>query len=288
MSTISKNHIIIDIRRIARLLQHSPSSVEYRRLGRFHIRTVQKKFGVSWQRIVELAGLRYTPRTSSRIPTDQEVRADVFRVVRELNHPPTRREYEASGRFAAETVRRRSGQKRWEDAVASFAGVDREVIKSHQRRGGCYRTTAEWLSRLRELSQKLGHAPTTAEANKSGINANNLRQRVGGNWVTVLNAAGIDLRKRSRQAIALSIETEKFLEDVAKVARRLGRPPTMRDYQKHGCYPSTTARVRLGGWRHVKKTVNERLLDHKSTEFSLGPGFNLRISDGGSEMRDNS
>jgi len=37
---VSKGEIISDIRAVARLLSHSPSSVEYKRLGRFDVRTV--------------------------------------------------------------------------------------------------------------------------------------------------------------------------------------------------------------------------------------------------------
>lgn len=263
---VSESEIITDIRRIARLLRHSPSSVEYTRLGRYNIRTLQRRFGLSWQQIVESAGLRYTPRTFRTIPTTEELRRDVCRVMREIDHPPTRADYEAHGRFGAETLRRRSGERKWEDAVASFTGINREMIKSHQRKGGCYRTTEEWLSRLRELSLKLGHAPTTRESNEGGINAHQLCLRVGGKWEDVLKAAGIDLRSRKKYAASRSAKTEALIEDVVVVSRRQGRSPTIREYEAHGHYSGVAVRGRIGGWRKVKKIVAERLRETKTVE----------------------
>lgn len=257
--SLTESEIKADIRRVARLLNHSPSSVEYRQLGHFNIRTLQRKFDQPWKQIVESVGLRYTPRTSRRIPTTEELRRDVLRVARALCHPPNRFEFQAHGRFDAETVRRRSKKKHWEDAVAWLTGIDREEVKFHQRRGACYRTTEEWLARLRELARELGHAPTTQESNQGGINAHSLRLRVGGSWADVLAAAGIDLKTRSGLSRLRSTTTETLLEDVLRVSRRLGRPAKMREYETHGRYSWTAIRGRLGGWRNVKKQVAESL-----------------------------
>ena len=158
--------------------------------------------------------------------------------------------------------------------MTSLTGVSREEVKSHQRKGGCYRTTEEWLLRLRELSQKLGHAPTTRESNEGGINAHQLCLRVGGRWTDVLEAAGIDLRSRNKYASLRSTVTEALIEDVIAVSQRLGRPPKAWEYKAHGHYFHTMVSRRLGGWRRVKKIVAERLREDKSHEmlqFSTGP-----------------
>src|SRR5262249_5546794 len=160
-------------------------------------------------------------------------------VARLLGHPPARFEYAVHGNFDAETVRRRSGQKNWENAVATISGLNVEQIKSSQARGGCYRTTEEWLTKLRDLSVKLGHAPTTKEANAAGINSHQLYLRVGGKWAEVLTAAKIDLRKRPKRATLLATRTEVLIEDVLRVSRRLGRPAIAREYALQGQYSST-------------------------------------------------
>src|SRR5436305_9637259 len=151
-SRVSKTEINSDIRTVARVLGHSPSSVEYRRLGSYDLRTVQRKFKTSWSQIIDAAGLHYARRTSGRIATTEELKRDLLRVARELDHPPTRGNYQEHGRFDAETVRRRSREQNWGNAVAALTGLDREEIKRQQARGGCYRTTEEWLSRLGSLS----------------------------------------------------------------------------------------------------------------------------------------
>src|SRR2546423_4082012 len=156
---LTKAEIISDLREVARALNHSPSSVEYRRLGSYDLRTVQRKFNISWSQIINAAGLRYSPRTSGRIATTEELKRDLLRVARELDHPPARGDYQTYGRFDAETMRRRSGKRKWEDAVAALTGLDREEIRRQQSKGGCYRTTNEWLAKLQLLFQGLGHGP---------------------------------------------------------------------------------------------------------------------------------
>src|ERR1051325_1844907 len=161
--SLSKSEIGSDIKAVARMLNHSPSSVEYGHFGRYHVRTVQKKFKRRWPEIVESIGLRYQQRTSARIAATEELRRDILRVAQLLGRPPARFEYAEHGNFDAETIRRRSGQKTWENALAAISGLPVEQIKSSQARGGCYRTTEEWLCRLQDLSVRLRHAPTTEE-----------------------------------------------------------------------------------------------------------------------------
>ncbi len=256
---VSKCEIVSDIRRVARLLSHSPSSVEYKRLGRFDVRTVQRKFKVPWNQIINSAGLQYSLRTSGRIASTEELTRDLLRVARELGHPPTRTEYQSHGRFDSETMRRRSNKKHWEDAVAWLTGFDREEIKYAQARGGRYCTTQQWLSKLRSLSLVIGHAPTTGEANKAGINAHELCLRVGGKWIDVLQAAHIDIGNRSKRAVLLSTPIETLIEDVVAVAKRLGRAPKVSEYAACGHHSYLALRGRLGGWRQVKKLVSQKL-----------------------------
>ena len=256
---VSKGEIISDIRAVSRLLSHSPSSVEYKRLGRFDVRTVQRKFKVPWNQIINSAGLQYSLRTSGRIASTEELKRDLLRVARDLSHPPTRTEYQSHGRFDPETMRRRSQKKNWEDAIAWLTGFDREDIKYAQARGGRYCTTQEWLSRLHRLALDLGHAPTTRESNAGGINAHELCKRVGGKWIEVLKAANIDTHTRNKRALLLTTTTETLIEDVVAVAKRLGRTPTVSEYVAHGHYSYLALRGRLGGWRQVKKLVSQKL-----------------------------
>lgn len=147
------------------------------------------------------------------------------------------------------------------NALAALTGINPEEVKHRQQRGGCYRTTRDWLTRLRELSQELGHAPTTRESNEGGINAHQLCLRVGGKWVDVLKAAGIDIRSRNKYAILRSTSTEMMIEDVVYISRRLGHIPTLREYKVHGRYSCRAVKNRLGGWRRVKQAVTTKPLN---------------------------
>src|ERR1041385_5241843 len=98
-SRVSTNEILSDILAIARLLNHSPSSVEYAHFGRYDVRTAQRKFKVPWSEIVNLAGLRYRARTSNRIVTTEELRRDLLCVARQLGHVPTLGQYQRNRSF---------------------------------------------------------------------------------------------------------------------------------------------------------------------------------------------
>lgn len=275
---VSKSQISSDLKTVASLLGHSPSSVEYAQHGRYHVRTVQRKFNQKWPEIINTIGLRYTRRTSGPIVSTEELKRDLKRVAYQLGHPPTRYEYTERGKFDPETMRRRSGERKWEDAVAAIAGFQVEEIKSSQAKGGCYRSTSEWLKKVHALFVELGHAPTTAEANAAGINAHQLCLRVRGRWVDVLAAAKVDLTKRRRHAQLLSTPTESLIADVVRVSHRLGRPAKAKEYESAGHYSSVVLAARLGGWKQTKKIVGESLFGKRPPTASASelPGLTLQ------------
>src|SRR6476659_1746089 len=131
--SISKSEIIADLRRVAQLLNHSPSSVEYKKLGGYHVRTIQRKYQLPWCRIINSAGLRYTHRTSRKIPSTEELKRALLRIAQRLDRPPTRAEYQELGNFGPDTVRRRSRQKNWAEAASVIAGFEVEDVKRSQQ-----------------------------------------------------------------------------------------------------------------------------------------------------------
>lgn len=257
--SLSKRQITADLRAVAGTLGHSPTSVEYARLGRYHVRTVQRRFNQKWPEIINGIGLRYCRRTFGPIVNNEELKKDLKRVANQLGHPPTKGEYAQYGRFDPQVMQRRSGLCKWEEAAAVIGGFQIEEIKLSQARGGIYHTTTQWLKKVRELSLDLGHAPTTAEANAVGINAHQLCMRVGGKWTDVLMAANVDLKRRKPHAQLLATSTEAIIDDVVRVSRRLGRPAKAKEYERSGHYSSVALAGRLGGWKQVKKLVAQRL-----------------------------
>jgi hypothetical protein len=258
---VSTAALVADIRRVARLVGRSPSSVEYARHGLYDLTTVRRRFrGTSWAGIISSLGLRYAARSCARIASTGELRRDLARVAGELGRAPTRGEYERLGRFGAEVVRRRSGKRRWEEAVWAVAGFDPEEVKLAQAaagKGRGYRTTAEWLGKVRALALELGRAPTRGEANAAGVNAHSLCRRVGGGWAEALRRAGVDPARGRPLAALRETPTAEMIEDVRRVAGRLGRAPTMREYAALGRFKPATIASRLGGWKRVKIAIAE-------------------------------
>ena len=191
---VRTQELLEDLRRVARELGHAPSVCEYAQLGRHDVGTLRRRLGGTWRHVVERgAGLRYQPRLSYPIPSDEELRRDLRRVAALVGHPPSYSDYEELGRFNVETVKRRAGQRGWPEAVASLTGAEVEEVRRHQRLRLRYQTRAQWLGRLRRLAGELGRAPTTREAIARGISAARVRERTGVGWAEALREAGVEV-----------------------------------------------------------------------------------------------
>jgi hypothetical protein len=95
----ASNQVLLDdLRRAARdLMRDWVSRDEYDQLGRFHSKTLVKRFG-SWNKALELAGLRV--KKPNNLEKD-DCLADLRRVASQLGKPTvTVREYEQLGRFS--------------------------------------------------------------------------------------------------------------------------------------------------------------------------------------------
>lgn len=175
------------------------------------------------------------PDESARIP-DETLAADVARVVNECGAPPSVAEYTERGAYAATTVADRFGDGSWLDALATL-GYD-----PPPRRG--QRIDRETLvADVRRVADALGRPPTQQEYAEQGRYApRTVARRLGdGSWVDALDRLGYEVAHR---VVDLSADTLRA--DVARVAERVGRPPTVVEYQAHGEYAATTISRRFG------------------------------------------
>lgn len=150
--------------------------------------TVANRFGDGLWRAA-LANLDYDVsdlREPDAIPEDT-LREDVARVVEELGHVPSVREYDDHDEFAAQTIGNRFGAGSWSDALETL-GYSRPqsygpTISAETLRNDVHRVVEE-----------LGTTPTMREYEAVGTySARTIAERLGdGSWVTALQNLGYD------------------------------------------------------------------------------------------------
>jgi hypothetical protein len=104
----------------------------------------------------------------------------------------------------------------------------------------------EIIAVIQKCAEELGHVPSLDELlGATRISKHKLRKNFGP-YVKALEACGLE-----RHGCGYRIGMEKLFLDWAAVTRKLGKTPSMLDYELHGKY-TTKALVRhYGGWTHV-------------------------------------
>jgi hypothetical protein len=104
----------------------------------------------------------------------------------------------------------------------------------------------EIIAAIQKCAEELGHVPSMDELVRIiGISKYMVRRDFGP-YVNALAACGLE-----RHGCGYKIDMHKLFLDWAAVTRKLGKTPSMLDYEMHGKY-TTKALVRhYGGWTHV-------------------------------------
>jgi hypothetical protein len=104
----------------------------------------------------------------------------------------------------------------------------------------------EIIAAIQKCAEELGHVPSMDEVVRTiGISKYMIRRDFGP-YVKALAACGLE-----RHGCGYKIDMHKLFLDWAEVTRKLGKTPSMLDYEMHGKY-TTKALVRnYGGWTHV-------------------------------------
>lgn len=107
-------------------------------------------------------------------------------------------------------------------------------------------TKEEIIAVVLSCTQEIGHAPSVGELiTRTKVSIYGIKKYFG-NYKRLLEACGLE-RGGSGYVVGL----ESLFPDWAGVVRKLGRVPTMMDYQLHGRYSSRPLVRHFGGWPHV-------------------------------------
>ena len=115
----------------------------------------------------------------------------------------------------------------------------------------------EVIEAIKQLAETLGHVPNLKEVLKSKVVSRHALRMTFMTYREALIASGLERPGNYKLPM-----TEIF-SDWATVARKLGRVPTMMDYDTHGKYSCGPLMRRYGGWRHVPVGLLKHAQDHK-------------------------
>jgi hypothetical protein len=199
---ISDNDLITSLRKVAKRIKHTPTTVEYQQQAqgteRHAIGTFTRAFG-SWDEAIAAANL--APLTP--VLTKDLAREDLQRVQKELDKIPLSVEYIKFGRFPVRKVIDLFG-KGWRDVLVNGLWLTHDEARKATNRS--FKTDGELLDELKALINKLGYSPPTTLAVKKKIKVARLLNTFG-SWKDVLKAANASTnpryKRRNRKPIKL-------------------------------------------------------------------------------------
>jgi hypothetical protein len=110
----------------------------------------------------------------------------------------------------------------------------------------------EIIEAIKKCTEELGHAPSVGELlERTKVSIYAIRKNFG-RYRRALEACGME-----RGGSGYTVDLEELFADWAAVVRKLGRVPTMMDYNLHGRYSSRPLLRHFGGWPHVPAGMME-------------------------------
>jgi Homing endonuclease associated repeat len=106
------------------------------------------------------------------------------------------------------------------------------------------------LSTIKQVAEQLGRAPTREELEQLGGIAPPVVRRVFVRHTSAMRAAGLEPAPTGPPQ---RISNEQLLEDWGRVARRLGKAPTQKEYQIEGQHSDKLMADRFGRWSAVRE-----------------------------------
>ena len=235
----SIDELLVELRRVADQLGHSPSLADFREHGDIAVTTYYDRFG-SWNEAIAAAG--YDPNDPQTKIPDEDLLAEFDRLAAEIGEPPSAAQMNEHGEYWASTYKNRFGS--WNDALAA-AGFDEESQ-------GADISEATLFAEIDRLADEIGQPPTFTEMQSMGKYSPGTYHRRFGSWNAALEAAGYEPASPGKTA-----SDEDLLAEIERLADELGSAPTAREMDDVGRYASATYQRRFGSWSAAVDTALE-------------------------------
>lgn len=181
------------------------------------------------------------------------------RLADDLGQTPTAMNVKELTDHSTTTYRRRFGT--W-NAALERAGL--EPTKHHGV------SDDRLLDDLRSFAVRLGRAPTTTEMNADGPWSAGTYQNHFGTWNGALEEVGIEPNRR------YDVSDEWLLDELRRLARRLGRTPTSIEMDERGRMTSVTYADHFGSWMSAVERAGLDLIrapPGEGKQRNYGPGW---------------
>jgi hypothetical protein len=107
-------------------------------------------------------------------------------------------------------------------------------------------TKEEIIAAIRECAEKLGHAPSLPELRANISISHRTMRKSFGSYSRALEACGLE-----RQGAGFQLAMKPLFMEWAGLVRRLGKVPTILDYEEHSRYSVRPLITRFGSWTRV-------------------------------------
>lgn len=233
-TVVTKEQVVTDIYQLINELGRVPGYIEYDELGSHNTETALNVFEMSsWSDVLNSLGYDYDAHEQQRVDV-ADLKEDVHRVVEKLGHVPTGAEYNTHGEFSDSTVVNHIGDGSWVTAMNNLGYED------YSRTIGLDNVASD----VEMVVEMLGHVPSSVQYETHGTYSSYTVVRTVDveSWADALNDLGYEYEPRQTQRR----DVEALKADVKRVVEKIGKPPTVQEYEKHGKYSYRTVADRFG------------------------------------------
>ncbi|MFC6720288.1 homing endonuclease associated repeat-containing protein [Natrialbaceae archaeon GCM10025896] len=205
-ATRSTESMLDVIERIAKKLGRAPKANELPEDCKYSQYDYRTEFG-SWDEALEAAG----------IDREKSMLKEIEQVAEKLGRVPSTGDIEKHGAYSS------GDYSKYFDSWS--VALKRAGLNQDPDSGSCSHEREAMLKVVRHLNNRLGRAPKTTELPENcGYSTNDFYEEFG-SWDETLQAAGIN-------------KEQDMLNEIQRVAEKLGRIPNTDDMNEHGAYSS--------------------------------------------------
>lgn len=221
------------VRDLHKRLERIPKTTELPEACKYSPNDFYNEFG-TWNEALEAAG----------IDKEQALLEDIERVTKKLGRVPNSGDMDEHGTYSG------SSYSLYFDTWS--AALEQSGVEENHKEG----RDEKLLKRLRSLDESLNRLPKGSDFHdEAGISQHDYIQSFG-SWDEALEAAGID-------------KEGALLEDIERVTKKLGHPPTTTEINEHGTYSNGYYSSTFDSWDAVleeagvkrKGVRNDKLLE---------------------------
>lgn len=204
-------------------------------------RTIERKFGKSWSKI--LISLGYEPNIRMNDFSDVTDEELLLMVKKELERigSTTQADYTKKRSENAPSLEYLFYRlnMRWNEVLKAL-GFELNVEQKSKE---------EWLQLLRDIAKDLGRTPTISDLEKYGTNKDVYKYNFG-SWNRALLEAGLEIVHKKDK---VSHTDEELLDMYKELCKKLGRAATSKDIDNYLPYSNDVFTIRFGSMNNLRK-----------------------------------